>query len=589
MPTKSTKNLKKSLRDYEAAADKRVLKVDELKSAAKLIEVAEDKGLDKEVSALRKQLQSQPKNELIVAGPTKDLTPIRLPGPGKKVNDLGMGVTEIVPKVAKQPERTPKPRPPVKNELIVVGPGQDRTPIRMPPPGKREIDIGMGKREIVPTNLKRPGGVEGIPKIKRSAVEEAPLPKAATAVAEKAPAAVAEKQAAKSALKSTKPAGLFTKLARAGSTPAGKVAAGTLGLLAGAGAYLGSQGEAADEKPMTKKEADKTEAYLGAVAEGTSATGTSETGGGGGNVEIPRPKELSALLKDLSKVSTEMNPEDKEAFTSRLQELDSRLVEADSRYEQAKSRAEWAEVAEIVGQAAIQLMAGMEASKYKQSAAGIAAPRINWDSRFDRLLQEYDSRKDTIDKQRSGVEREMERAEGKAEREASFVKGILSRDYFENVTRYGQAAREAAKEARAKGEDTVKLQRQADEKAKRIIGNYEMAGNSLRQLEEGGFTPKERAALEQQLVKELSEAGNIGAANALQENVKKANWFWEKDNYTQLRNYIELNKKSSIINHYKGYELPVPKEINDALNGVTTEAATKPKKKAITADELPDL
>jgi hypothetical protein len=293
----------------------------------------------------------------------------------------------------------------------------------------------------------------------------------------------------------------------------------------------------------------------------------------------PDPKSFAQVLAQLRREPTGLSAADKKAFQSRVDELNSRLIAEEKRYEDSKERHQWGEVAEIIGQATIQLLAGAQASKYGQSSAGIATPKINWDSRFDRLLKEYDSRKDTVEKQRAGLERELERTDAKLERKGERVQNWVMQDYMNTQNSLEQAARAAAKESADKGADQAKLQREADAKAKAIISNYELAGDAVRRLENKEYAnDKERRELESEVTKQLSAAGNIEAVKALQEGVDESGfWLFKSKDYSKLKNYIDLNKKSGIINHYKGYGLPVPPELRGAATQPSGNAGQFPR------------
>lgn len=315
---------------------------------------------------------------------------------------------------------------------------------------------------------------------------------------------------------------------------------------------------AAPEEPQATKEDQATAKFL--------------TEGG----DAPEPNAFSTFYKKWKSVPTEMNPSDKKMFADKLAQLDQKMLDAETKYNENKDRLAWIQAAEQLGHAMVQLMAAQDASKNNWSVGGIKFDKNNWESKFDRALKEYDSQKDTIEKQRNVVARELDKADSKTEREGRDTRNLMEKDFFTTQARIEAAAKKAASAEK----DSADKERSAREKARMYIANYEAAEDAVNKLESGDFAgDKEKKKLQEEITDALRKNGHIGVSSALKEGgegaVGKSGGFFgffQNDDYSKMKQYIAANKKNGIKSVYRGYGVQVPGDVESALKGEASEA-----------------
>lgn len=311
--------------------------------------------------------------------------------------------------------------------------------------------------------------------------------------------------------------------------------------------------------------------------------------------KVPGPDAFASFYRKWKSVPTTLNAEDRKMFTDKLAQLDEKMIEAEQLYLDQKNRLEWAEVAEQLGHAIVQLFAAQDAAKNNWSIGGMRFDKNNWESRFDRAMREFDSKKDTLSKQQAAVTRELERAEGKAERAGTAEQKLLERDFFTTQAKIEAQARRSAKEDEAALKDTASKERAAREKARMYIANYEAAEDAVNKLEAKEYKDdKEKQALKDEIVDALRKNGHIGVSKDLAEGGKGAPGkkggifgFFQSDDYSTMKNYISANKKNGIKSVYRGYGVEVPADVNQALAG-TEEAATQEQAAASSQQQGPN-
>lgn len=296
---------------------------------------------------------------------------------------------------------------------------------------------------------------------------------------------------------------------------------------------------------------------------------------------VPAPQTMAEFYRKWKQVPTELSAEDRAMFTNKLAELDEKMLEAEKRYESQKTRTGWAEVAEMLGQAMVQLMAARDAAQNNWNVGGVKFDRTNWEARYDRALREYDSRKDTIGRQQATVSRTLEGADRKAERLGTAEQNLLARDYFTTQARIQAEARRSAKEDEANLKDNLSKERAAKEKAKSYIANYEAAQDAVNKLEAGTFeNDKEKQKLLDKVTDSLRRNGHIGVSDEIKaraEAKKGGIWgFFQSDDYAPLKQYIETNKTRGVKSVFQGYGVPVPDDIKSALSGEPIEENRQP-------------
>lgn len=297
--------------------------------------------------------------------------------------------------------------------------------------------------------------------------------------------------------------------------------------------------------------------------------------------QVPNPDAFAKFYRKWRSVPTSLNPQDKKMFQDKLAQLDQKMMEAETTYAENKNRLMWAEAAEQLGQAVIQLFAAQDAAKNNWSMNGMKFDKNNWESKFDRALREFDSRKDTIAKQQSTVSRELDKAESKQEREGTKEQSLLARDFFTTQAKIEADARRAARDDASKLKDQAAKERAAREKSRMYIANYEAAEDAVNKLEAGDFKDdKEKDKLKEQIMNSLRKNGHAGVSKDLAPGGKgaagKTGGFWglfQSDDYAPMKKYIQTNKKKGVESVYRGYGAEIPQDVKDALEGVETPEA----------------
>lgn len=333
----------------------------------------------------------------------------------------------------------------------------------------------------------------------------------------------------------------------------------------------------AESLPTAEEPDEQDHSVAGYVAESQTLDGPEK--GKVSPENVPGPDAFAAFYKKWKSVPTGLKPEDRKMFTDKLAQLDQKMIEAEQTFKDQKNRLEWAEAAEQLGQALVQLMAAQDASKNNWSVGGMKFDKANWEGKFDRALREYDSHKDTLAKQQGAVSRELERAEGKSEHAGTSEQRLLERDFFTTQARIEANARRSAKEDEAAGKDASNKERAAREKARMYIANYEAAEDAVNKLESGEFEGKDQQKLRDEITDSLRKNGHIGISKDLaaggEGSVGKKGGifgFFQSDDYSKMKAYINANKKKGIESVYRGYGVPVPQDVSAALKGETKEA-----------------
>lgn len=291
--------------------------------------------------------------------------------------------------------------------------------------------------------------------------------------------------------------------------------------------------------------------------------------------DVPSPMDFNSFYKKWKQVPTSLTGADKKMFTDRLAELDQKLIESESEYQKTKDRLAWAEVAETLGHALVQLMAAAESSRTGGNGV-LKQEKNDWSKKADLALREYDSKRDSLSKQQGAVTRELERADSKVERGGRDEQKLLERDFFTTQARIqADAKREAAQ-----GKTDADKERQAREKARMYIANYEAADDAVNKLKAGGLDDKEKQKLKDEVTDSLRKNGHIGVSKDLGAGGKAAPertggmfGFFQSDDYDKMQKFISANKKQGIKSVYKGYGLEVPPDVEQALSGQEQEAA----------------
>lgn len=356
---------------------------------------------------------------------------------------------------------------------------------------------------------------------------------------------------------------------------------------------LGASGSwgATDEQPdmSVTPEDEKTAAFL---QESQSLEGPEK-----GKVRpegVPEPQDFNSFLRKWRSVPNKLSDKDKQIFQDKLSELDKRMVQAEEDYKANKDKLAWAEVAEQLGHAMVQLFAAQDAAKNNWSINGIKFDKNDWQSKMDRALREYDSKKDTLYKQQGAVQRELERADSKSERAGTSEQRLLERDFFTTQARIQAEAKKSSKDAKS---DDQK-ERMAREKARMYIANYEAAEDAANKLEKGEYEDdKEKQKLKDEITDSLRKNGHIGVSKDLSEGgqgaVEKKGGvfgFFQSDDYDKMKKYISANKKRGVQSVYQGYGVQVPKDVQEALLGQdqpATVPAEQPKQEGLAAKTAP--
>lgn len=289
----------------------------------------------------------------------------------------------------------------------------------------------------------------------------------------------------------------------------------------------------------------------------------------------PTPVSFANFYRKWKAVPTELNPADKKIFQDKLSQLDQKMLDAEQTYKDQKNRVAWSEAAEQLGHAMVQLMAAQDASKNDWSVGGIKFDKNNWEGKFDRALKEYDSHKDTITKQHAVVAREFDKADNRVERAGKDEKNMLERDFFTTQARIEANAKRSAREDEANLKDQSSKERAAKEKARMYIANYEAADDAVNKLSNGDFKDdKEKEKLKNEVTDSLRKNGHIGVSKDLADggvaSVGKSGGilgFFQSDDYSKMKSYINANKINGVKSVYRGYGVPVPNDINSALGG----------------------
>jgi len=296
--------------------------------------------------------------------------------------------------------------------------------------------------------------------------------------------------------------------------------------------------------------------------------------------EVPNPAAFNRFYQKWKRVPSQLNPEDKKMFQDKLAQLDQKMIESEQIYKENKNRLAWAELAETLGQAVIQLIAAQDAAKNNWNISGMKFDRVNWESKYDRALREFDSKKDTLSKQQGAVTREFERAEGKMEREGTKEQSLLARDFFTTQARIEANAKRAAKEDADKLKDMTAKERAAREKSRMYIANYEAAEDAVNKLENGDFADdKEKQKLKDEITDSMRKNGHIGVSKDLAKAGEAKTGgifgFFQSDDFAPMKKYIQVNKKKGVESVYRGYGVPIPADVNQALSGEEQQSGPK--------------
>jgi len=331
-------------------------------------------------------------------------------------------------------------------------------------------------------------------------------------------------------------------------------------------AFTGSKAQAEPVKETVSPEDEKTASFL---QESQSLDGPEK-----GKVkpeDVPSPANFNSFFQKWKSVPTGLTPKDREMFQNKLSQLDQRMLQAEQDYADNKNRLLWAEAAEQLGHAVVQLFAAQDAAKNNWSISGVKFDKNNWESKLDRALREYDSYKDTISKQQSLVSRELERADDKSERGGRDEQKLLERDYF---TTQARIQANSKRESAALKSDDAK-ERQAREKARMYIANYESAEDAVSKLVNEQYKDdKEKQKLRDEVTDALRKNGHIGVSKDLGEggqgSVEKKGGilgFFQSEDYSKMQKYISANKKRGVESVYQGYGVAVPQDVREALLG----------------------
>lgn len=293
------------------------------------------------------------------------------------------------------------------------------------------------------------------------------------------------------------------------------------------------------------------------------------------------PDNFESFINKWKKVPTEMSPEDKELFEGKLKDIQTRQLEARQLYNDKKTRSAWAELAERLGQAVVLMAAAHSAAKNDWNLApGIKFDKTDWEARYDRALREYDSDRDALSKEAQVVQSGLDKQENKAYRSGADLRNVLERDFFTTQARIAAENKAAAKDAAKEGKDAATMERQAKEKAKSYIANYEAAEDAINKLESGDLDEKGQEQARQQLVDAMRRNGHLNVSKQVneKEQAKKGGifGFFQSQDYGPLRNYINVNKKAGIKGVYDSYKVPVPDDIKAALGKQPSKPAPKP-------------
>jgi hypothetical protein len=154
------------------------------------------------------------------------------------------------------------------------------------------------------------------------------------------------------------------------------------------------------------------------------------------------------MLNDrMSQISSELSPEKKGEFTSKLNSLTEQLnsarerasksvMEAKSESEARDTRTQWAEVAETIGHAMAQLGAGLYGQKTGMDMSGVKFNKRDWTQDYNRIQQKLKGTLDTIEsglvrqegdiaELRKETKQEMAQAQEMTEKDAAERKQLL--------------------------------------------------------------------------------------------------------------------------------------------------------------------
>jgi hypothetical protein len=139
-----------------------------------------------------------------------------------------------------------------------------------------------------------------------------------------------------------------------------------------------------------------------------------------------RAKEIFTQMKNTRLV---------QGLTKRLPEIDNRMIQlqtnlklAEDKYKEDKDSATWADIAQTIGQAMVQLGAGAYGLKHNVNMAGLKFDKKNWSENIDRSLKELARKTSGIEKETTALGAEKAGIEDRAIREGERAEALSSKE-----------------------------------------------------------------------------------------------------------------------------------------------------------------